>query len=105
MSSHSYSSHLLPTDRYGFSSRDGLVELKRDEFKLPSELWTWETDWEFEKNMSDGWEYATDFPANYYPSFFLTSCVRRKKWTRMRRFMACNKFIHVKYIDMIYTKL
>ena len=45
--------------------------------------------------LSKGWEYAVDFPAQYYPKSFISACVRRRKWTRIRVFNEYNKFIKV----------
>ena len=39
-----------------------------------------------------GWTYAVDFPAEYYPKKGFTSCVRRRKWIRHRRYVANNSW-------------
>lgn len=31
---------------------------------------------------SDGWQYATDFPAPYHGKKIFTDCVRRRRWYR-----------------------
>lgn len=38
--------------------------------------------------LSQGWTYAVDFPAEYHPKKGFTSCVRRRKWVRYRRYIA-----------------
>jgi hypothetical protein len=53
INSNSFTSKLLPTDRYNFSSKDGLIELNKEDMKLPSNSWTWQTDWIYEQNASD----------------------------------------------------
>ena len=58
--------------------------------------WQWESNWYLDttfnrqKLQSDGWTYAVDFPAEYYPKKSFTSCVRRRKWIRYRRYIANN---------------
>jgi hypothetical protein len=45
-SKESFTSKLLPTDRGNFSTENGLVELKKENFQLPSQSWSWKTnDW------------------------------------------------------------
>ena len=41
------------TDRWKFSSEDGVYEMKKDDFKLPSDCWKWNSDWVYEQNISD----------------------------------------------------
>ena len=36
-----------------------------------------------------GWTYAVDFPAEYHPKKGFTSCVRRRRWIRHRRYLVC----------------
>lgn len=43
----------MPTDRYHFSSADGLKNLPFESFKLPSEHWKWLNEWSFEQNTSE----------------------------------------------------
>lgn len=40
----------------------------------------------------DGWTYAIDFPAKFYPKKSWNSCVRRRKWVRTRRYNALNSW-------------
>lgn len=88
---------LLPTDRHGFSSKDGLEERTFNSFSLPSLGWTWEDDWHVSTGGDDGsssssspadWQYAVDFPATYYPDRFFSACVRRRRWCRHQRYVA-----------------
>jgi hypothetical protein len=41
------------TDRYEFSSADGVVRLEKDGFELPTDNWAWSTEWSYEPNDSD----------------------------------------------------
>lgn len=52
-SSESFTDKLLFTDRHGYSSADGLVKLDKEDFQLPTNSWTWCTDWNYEQNDSD----------------------------------------------------
>ncbi|XP_026483040.1 tectonin beta-propeller repeat-containing protein-like [Ctenocephalides felis] len=89
-----FSSRLLPTDRYHFSSVDGLVDRSIDQIRLPSMAWQWEGDWYIDTTLDgqplehDGWTYAVDFPAQFGPRKQWSSCVRRRKWCRRRRYSA-----------------
>lgn len=93
-----FSSRLLPTDRYHFSSQDGTKDRSIDCIRLPSMAWQWEGDWQLELTLDgqpldhDGWSYAVDFPAQFGPSKQWKSCVRRKKWIRYRKFSAMNSW-------------
>jgi hypothetical protein len=49
--------------------------------------------------LQKGWEYALDFPSTYYPKFFSTSMVRRRRWTRNRRFTKYNQFLPIENPD------
>ncbi|CAF0910386.1 unnamed protein product, partial [Brachionus calyciflorus] len=95
LNKNSFSNKLLPTDRPHFSSREGDQNLPKESFKLPSSNWTWKTDWNYELNASDGWEYAVDFPSNYHPDISVTSFVRRRKWMRNRIFTTYHQFIKI----------
>lgn len=93
-----FSSRLLPTDRYHFSSQDGTKDRSIDRIRLPSMAWQWEGDWQLELTLDgqpldhDGWSYAVDFPAQFGPSKRWKSCVRRRKWIRYRKFSAMNSW-------------
>ncbi|XP_073983179.1 tectonin beta-propeller repeat-containing peroxin 23 isoform X1 [Rhodnius prolixus] len=93
-----FSKRLLPTDRYQFSSEDGLIDRNRENIRVPSMAWQWEGDWYIETVMNgepldhDGWTYAVDFPATYYSTQQWTSCVRRRKWVRSRKYCAMNSW-------------
>ena len=39
-----------------------------------------------------GWTYAVDFPAEYCAKKTFTSCVRRRKWIRYRRYVAIDSW-------------
>ena len=89
---------LLPTDRPPFSSADGLQKKDKESIRLPSMAWEWESNWYLETTFNrerlanDGWTYAVDFPAEYYSKKSFTSCVRRRKWIRYRRYIANNSW-------------
>ncbi|CAK1552037.1 unnamed protein product [Leptosia nina] len=93
-----FSSRLLPTDRYHFSSQDGTKDRSIDGIRLPSMAWQWEGDWQLELTLDgqpldhDGWCYAVDFPAQFGPTKQWKSCVRRRKWIRYRKFSAMNSW-------------
>ncbi|KXJ78881.1 hypothetical protein RP20_CCG003236 [Aedes albopictus] len=96
-----FSSRLLPTDRYHFSSVDGTVDRNIDKIRLPSMAWQWEGEWQLDLTLDgqpldhDGWTYAVDFPATYHPQKNWKSCVRRRKWVRFRRYCALNSWCAV----------
>ncbi|KAK3915633.1 Tectonin beta-propeller repeat-containing protein [Frankliniella fusca] len=93
-----FSNRLFPMDRYQFSSADGLTDRSLNKVRLPSMAWQWESDWHLELSLDgqtldqDGWTYAVDFPAKYYPQKQWKSCVRRRKWVRYRRYSALNSW-------------
>ena len=66
--------------------------------KLPSMAWSWESMWYLDTNHEgkslgkDGWTYAVDFPAEYHPKKTFTSCVRRRKWIRYRKYVATDSW-------------
>lgn len=93
-----FSSRLLPTDRYRFSNSDGTVDRTISNIRLPSMAWQWEGDWTKELTLDgqpldhDGWTYAIDFPAQYYPKKQWKSYVRRRLWVRSRKYSAMNSW-------------
>ncbi|XP_067143428.1 tectonin beta-propeller repeat-containing protein 1 isoform X2 [Centruroides vittatus] len=93
-----FTSKLLPTDRPHFSSEDGLTELPKENFQLPSPSWQWEEDWYIEDSLDgqplgiEGWTYSVDFPLHYGPSKKWNSMVRRRKWVRYRKFIAMDNW-------------
>lgn len=93
-----FSSKLLPTDRFRFSSADGTCDRSMDKIRLPSMAWQWEGDWKIELTLNgqpldhNGWTYAIDFPTQYHPKKQWTSCVRRRLWVRSRRYSAMNSW-------------
>lgn len=50
---------MLPTDRYRWSSKDGLTERRREQVRLPSMAWQWEGDWHLETSL-DGQQLDDD---------------------------------------------
>lgn len=77
---------------------DGTVDRSIDKIGLPSMAWQWEGDWQLELTLNgqpldhNGWTYAVDFPAQYYPKKQWKSCVRRRLWVRYRRYSAINSW-------------
>ncbi|GLH00192.1 Tectonin beta-propeller repeat-containing protein [Gryllus bimaculatus] len=96
-----FSSRLLPTDRYHYSSQDGTRDRSFDKVTLPSMAWQWEGEWHRETTLDgqpldhDGWTYAVDFPATFHAKKQWKSCVRRRKWIRYRRYVAMNSWCAV----------
>ncbi|XP_055686263.1 tectonin beta-propeller repeat-containing protein isoform X2 [Lutzomyia longipalpis] len=96
-----FSSRLLPTDRYNFSSIDGTTNRAIDRIRLPSMAWQWEGDWHLDCTHDgqpldhDAWTYAIDFPAKFQVKKAWNSCVRRRKWVRFRRYSAMNSWCAV----------
>uniref|UniRef100_A0A0A9YYT5 Tectonin beta-propeller repeat-containing protein n=1 Tax=Lygus hesperus TaxID=30085 RepID=A0A0A9YYT5_LYGHE len=96
-----FSARLLPTDRWQFSSEDGLTDRHLEKIRVPSMAWQWEGEWKIETVMNgepldhDGWTYAVDFPSTYYTTKQWSSCVRRRKWVRIRRYCAMNSWCAV----------
>ncbi|XP_041977667.1 tectonin beta-propeller repeat-containing protein [Aricia agestis] len=82
-----YTSTGLPTDRYMWSDATGKHKRTREHTKLLSRHWHWISEWMIDYNTpggvdSDGWQYATDFPAPYHGKKVFTDCVRRRRWYR-----------------------
>jgi tectonin beta-propeller repeat-containing protein 1 len=116
---------MLPTDRWSWSTKDGTKKAPKDSFILP-ENWQWEDDWYIDPTVPgdeqvqfivggygddllslstmisllflllQGWQYALDFPREYGPVKEWKSCVRRRCWSRYRRFVKMEKWIKVK---------
>lgn len=105
-----FSSRLLPTDRFHYSSADGTVNRATDKIRLPSMAWQWEGDWHLDCDHEgqpldhDAWTYALDFPAKYHPKKQWNSCVRRRKWIRYRRYSALNSWCAVAPLHKDPTK-
>ncbi|XP_050309364.1 tectonin beta-propeller repeat-containing protein isoform X2 [Anthonomus grandis grandis] len=93
-----FSSRLLPTDRFHFSNADGTINRSIDTIRLPSMAWHWEGDWQLELTLDgqpldhNGWTYAVDFPAQFYPKKQWKSCVRRRLWVRTAKYCAMNSW-------------
>ncbi|XP_045491456.1 tectonin beta-propeller repeat-containing protein [Colias croceus] len=82
-----YTSTGLPTDRYMWSDITGKHKRTREHTKLLSRHWHWISEWMIDYSTpggvdSDGWQYATDFPAPYHGKKIFTDCVRRRRWYR-----------------------
>ena len=87
-----FSDQLLPTDRPHWSSVDGTRESSRESVDLATMAWAWDEEWHIDQVFGGvhlalgGWTYAVDFPADYHPKKGFTSCVRRRRWIRHRRY-------------------
>lgn len=44
---------------------------------------------------SDGWQYATDFPAPYHGKKIFTDCVRRRRWIRKAQIITEGPWVRV----------
>ncbi|XP_072943456.1 tectonin beta-propeller repeat-containing protein [Epargyreus clarus] len=82
-----YTSTGLPTDRYMWSDITGKHKRTREHTKLLNRHWHWISEWMIDYGTpggvdSDGWQYATDFPAPYHGKKLFTDCVRRRRWYR-----------------------
>ncbi|GAB6031582.1 tectonin beta-propeller repeat containing [Chamberlinius hualienensis] len=82
-----FSYRRLPTDRYAWSDRTGILECTKENTKLPSMHWQWTTEWLIDFNTpggvdQEGWQYAKDFPMAYHGHKGLTDYVRRRRWVR-----------------------
>eukprot|EP00729_Bicosta_minor_P005227 gene5227-9379_t len=83
-----YNASMLPTDRPNWSNSVGRKEVKRESFKLPSDRWEWDGEWDVVKGDhtdDEGWQYALDFPRAYNPVPRFSDAVRRRQWKRTRR--------------------
>ena len=92
---------LLPTDRPNFSNMAGTMAREKDSMHLPTMAWIWDDEWHVDTLFNGvqlsmgGWTYAVDFPAEYYPKKGFTSCVRRRRWLRHRKYVATNSWSSV----------
>ncbi|KAH9513017.1 Tectonin beta-propeller repeat-containing protein 1 [Bulinus truncatus] len=92
---------LWRTDRYAWSDETGVLDRPKENFRLPSSNWEWEGDWLIDENLHgevisrEGWQYAVDFPREYFPEKHWNSFVRRRKWIRFRRFSSTNKWAKI----------
>ena len=80
-------SQLFLGERSAWSDELGKVELSKENFKLPSDQWSWLSGWNVSVSPhsdKEGWEYASSFKKFKDPlrkkSFI--EVVRRRKWTR-----------------------
>lgn len=96
-----FNTSLLPTDRPKWSSKNGLEDLPKESFKMPSKNWVWENEWFVEDNIDgeplgvEGWTYSVDFPMEYGPERKWNSLVRRRKWLRHMRYVALNRWVSI----------
>ncbi|KAK0393852.1 hypothetical protein QR680_000432 [Steinernema hermaphroditum] len=92
-----WSTHTLPTDRWAYSNRDGTEPLPFESFDMPSEGWRWEVPWMVDTppkgSDKQGWEYAFNFGMVFKPTCSATSLVRRRRWTRSRRYTEVNRWM------------
>lgn len=82
-----YTSTGLPTDRHMWSDITGKQKRTREHTRLLGRHWHWVSEWITDYNVlggvdTDGWQYATDFPAPYHGKKVFTDCVRRRRWFR-----------------------
>jgi len=91
-----FTNQLLPTDRPQWSDESGLVELIRDQIKLPSAEWKWcQKSWEYicdTQTDSDGFEYAIDFQLTFHSQKKISDLVRRRKWCRLAKLETTGPF-------------
>jgi hypothetical protein len=59
------SRNLLPTDRSAWTNDNGTQKLLKEDVRLPSDDWEWESDWHLDFQLrrsgevdEEGWEYA-----------------------------------------------
>jgi len=96
-----FCSKLLPTDRSRFSNMGGTQAREKDSLHLPTMAWIWDDEWHVDTLFNGvqlpmgGWTYAVDFPAEYHPKKGFTSCVRRRRWLRHRKYVATNSWSSV----------
>ncbi|VVC27895.1 Peroxin/Ferlin domain,Beta-propeller repeat TECPR,Peroxin domain [Cinara cedri] len=106
----SFSKRLLPTDRYHWSSENGKEEKLKVNIKLPSFVWQWEHEWKLDTKLEekdlddDGWTYAIDFCAKFYPTKRWNSCVRRRKWYRNRIYTGTNSWCIISPLHKDFTQ-
>ncbi|XP_050436287.1 tectonin beta-propeller repeat-containing protein [Adelges cooleyi] len=105
-----FSKRLLPTDRYCWSSENGKDEKFKENIKLPSFLWQWEHEWKLQTTLDDqdldddGWTYAIDFYATFYPQKRWNSYVRRRKWFRTRIYTGVNSWCIISPLHRDFTQ-
>ena len=71
------------------------------------DLWTgaWQIDGTLDGAPleTEGWTYAVDFPAAYSAHKRFTSCVRRRRWVRYRRYVAVSAWSAVPPLHGVRT--
>ncbi|XP_070581282.1 tectonin beta-propeller repeat-containing protein 1-like isoform X2 [Ptychodera flava] len=101
---------LLFHDRWAWSNEDGTKQCPRSIFKLPSENWSWESDWCVDENIrgnptgKGGWQYAVNFKRHYTADKKWNSCVRRRKWIRYKRYHAVDMWAKIFVRKGIHNK-
>jgi hypothetical protein len=79
----------LYLERSHWSDYNGMMNMPKESFKLPSSAWEWEDIWHIERTPeftdADGWSYAIDFNSGFHASKGLLDAVRRRKWVRVAR--------------------
>ena len=94
-----FSSKLMPTDRPAWSDESGLVELVKEQIKLPSNEWKWcQTQWEYicdNQTDPDGWEYSIDFQLDFHNQKKISDLVRRRRWCRLAKFQSTGPWTQV----------
>jgi hypothetical protein len=86
---------LLPSERKGWSDDSGSTVLLKENFLLPSDEWTWDSNWIVDMSLresgevdEEGWQYALSFDFPYSGKNHWTKSVRRRRWIRVRRLIA-----------------
>ena len=93
-----FCSKLLPTDRPNYSIIEGTQAREKESVHLPTMAWMWDDEWHIDTLFNGvqlpigGWTYAVDFPTEYHPKKGFTSCVRRRRWIRHRKYVATNSW-------------
>lgn len=89
-----FQSRLLPTDRHLWSDESGLIELNKEDIKLPSSEYKWLNQWKYYCDSStdeDGWEYSVDFSVEFHSQKRVSDLVRRRKWSRLAKLSTTGK--------------
>ncbi|KAK2565445.1 Tectonin beta-propeller repeat-containing protein 1 [Acropora cervicornis] len=104
-----FSERRLPSDRRNWSDENGVYELSREGYILPSSQWQWaDEQWLIDTNPNitdkDGWQYAVDFPRSYHRERGWHDYVRRRRWKRRSKLITTGPWIlvppQVRLLDM-----
>ncbi|XP_077979887.1 tectonin beta-propeller repeat-containing protein 1-like [Glandiceps talaboti] len=101
---------LLFKDRWGWSNEEGTKSCPKSDFTLPTDNWSWESDWYTDENIGGkptgkgGWQYAVNFQTHYHTEKKWNSCVRRRKWIRYKRYNALDTWAKIPspFIDALH---